>query len=233
MGKFLFFGATTGLGLVTAELFHSHGHEVILLARNAPKNASKFKFYSIDMSNKDQLLKTYDVVLDEVGLFTGGCFFQRMRPDTGNLEAELQVSVIATQALVDKSIKHLDKSDDHPFIFISSVNSKFISKNASLGYHISKASLDIMAKYFSVKYGDLKARFNTVNPSGFVKPETIQMHEKKILKLKQMNPLNRMLTAQNIAEAILFLSSSNGLSFNGANLFLDNGASLVWPENLR
>ncbi|XDZ69370.1 SDR family NAD(P)-dependent oxidoreductase [Alphaproteobacteria bacterium LSUCC0226] len=232
MGKFLFFGATKGLGLVTAELFHSQGHEVIIFGRNAPQNAGKFKFYPIDMSNKDQLLKTFDPVLNEVGSFTGGCFFQRMRPDVGDLEAELRVSVIATQALVDRSINHLDKNDDHPFVFVSSVNSKFVSKNASLGYHITKASLDIMAKYFSVRYGHLNARFNTVNPSTFVKPETMQFYEKKIPQLVQTNPLNRMLTAQNIAEAILFLSSSNGRSFSGANLFLDNGASLVWPENL-
>ena len=232
MGKFLLFGATRGLGLVTAELFYSQGHEVIILGRQAPEFINGFQFYQLDMSDKLQLSKSFTDVLTEVGTFTGACFFQRLRPASEIIEDELQVSVIATQVLVDAAVKNLDDSGDHPFIFTSSVNSKFISQNASLGYHLSKASLDIMAKYFAVKYGHLKARFNTVNPGGFMKPETMDYYENKFAKLEQMNPINRTLTAKNIADTILFLCSQNGMSFNGVNLLLDNGASTIWPESI-
>lgn len=230
MGKFLFFGATRGLGLLTAKLFRSHGHDIILLGRKVPKDATEFQFYPLDMSDTESLTTSFDKVMQEVGLITGCCFFQRMRPSDGSLEQELKVGVIATQILVDSSVTHLDSEDDHPFIFVSSVNSKYISKHASLGYHISKSSLDVMAKYFAVKYGKLNTRFNTINPSTFVKPETRHLYKEKFSKLEALNPLNRLLTAEDVAETIFFASSRHALSLNAANLFLDNGISALWPE---
>ena len=230
MGKFLFFGATKGLGLLTAKLFQRQGHEVVLIGRNVPKKLENLQFFHLDLMDGELLIPSFQNLMSEVGKISGGCFFQRLRPDNGKLEQELQVSVIATQILMDESIKYLDTNDDHPFTFVSSVNSEYISKNCSLGYHVAKASLDVMAKYFAVKYGYLNVRCNTVNPSGFMKPETEHLKEEKFSKLQVHNPIGRILTAENVAEAILFASSQQGQALNGANIILDNGVSTLWPE---
>jgi NAD(P)-dependent dehydrogenase (short-subunit alcohol dehydrogenase family) len=230
MGKFLFIGGTRGLGLLTAELFNSEGHDVILVARNQPARAFPGKFHRIDISDLDNLDLALEQLFNEEGAITGGCFFQRLRPDSGDLEAEIRTSVIASKKIVEKSLEHLDAEFDHPFTFVSSVNSKFVSRGVSLGYHISKASIDVLVKFFAVHYGDLNARFNTVNPSTFVKPENQKRYNEHFSKYEKCNPLNRLVSAMDVANTVLFASSAGSRAMNGANLFLDNGTSIIWPE---
>ena len=104
----------------------------------------------------------------------------------------------------------------------------------TLGYHISKAGLDILAKYFAAKFGSELARFNTVNPGTFIKPERVDWYEKnrsELTRLSNFLPRKKMNTAENISDLILFLTDQKSIGINGQNIVIDGGASLEWVES--
>ena len=147
---------------------------------------------------------------------------------------ELAVSVLSTEVILKNILQHLDNEVDHPFVFVSSVNSRYVSSEMTLGYHISKAGLDILAKYFAAKFGSELARFNTVNPGTFIKPERAEWYEtnrSEWTRLSNFLPRKRMNTADNISDLILFLTDQKSLGINGQNIIIDGGASLGWVES--
>ena len=104
----------------------------------------------------------------------------------------------------------------------------------TLGYHISKASLDILAKYFAAKFGSKLARFNTVNPGTFVKPESsdwYQTNRSELTRLSNLMPRKKMNTADNVSDLVLFLTDQKSIGINGQNIIVDGGVSLEWAES--
>jgi NAD(P)-dependent dehydrogenase (short-subunit alcohol dehydrogenase family) len=49
---------------------------------------------------------------------------------------------------------------------------------------------------------------------------------------REIIPLGRMGTTQDVANAIAFLCSPAASFINGHNLYVDGGLSVVWPETL-
>lgn len=235
MTHFLMVGASRGLGSVTQRLFKKNGIETTVLSRK--KNDSFVDSYQhIDLSDLSQVRESIKKVLVKLGGISGVCFFQRLRDldDTDDQNKELDVSLQSTRIIIEEAVKFLDQEQDHSFVFVSSVNSRYVSIPAGIQYHLAKSGLDIAAKYYAVKYGHLGARFNTVNPGTFIKPNhNSQYQDPKTLtnKITNLSPLGRTTRADEIAELILFLARPNSSAITGQNITIDTGVSLRWPEN--
>ena len=235
MGKYLLVGASSGLGRLCASKFADRGDEVYVIAREKKRDTTGH-FFRCDLSDLKSVNKNIKQISCEIGPLTGACFFQRLRvknKDESTSE-ELAVSVLSTEVILKNILQNLDNESDHPFVFVSSVNSRYISSEMTLGYHISKASLDILAKYFAAKFGSKLARFNTVNPGTFIKPERTDWYEtnrSELTRLSNFLPRKKMNTAENISDLILFLTDQKSIGINGQNLIIDGGASLGWIES--
>ena len=227
MRKFLFVGGTSGLGELTSTYFRSQNYNVLNLGR---KKLNIQNNHFLDLFDTKNLEKNIKEILDTHGKITGACFFQRNREENINTEDELRVSVYATEIILNIIPKYLDDNKDHPIVLVSSVNSSFITKKSSLGYHISKAAFDIMVKYYASIYSKYRMRFNTVNPGTFVKPCSEKFYENKLEDFKKINPMKEMLKAEEISKTIFFLSSEDSNSINGQNIILDKGTSVQWIE---
>ena len=235
MKHVLMVGASRGLGRVTNELFKKNGIHTTVLSRH-PIAGSNAGFKNIDLSDPTVVRSRIRDIFNEIGVISGACFFQRWRNGT-NAESdnnELNVSLNSTRVIIEESMNFLDDQKDHAFTFVSSVNSSFVSLPAGIDYHIAKAGLDIAARYCAVQYGHLAARFNTVNPGSFSKPENVEnlvKFNKLVNKISNLSPLGRATTANDVAELILFLSSQRSLAITGQNITIDSGVSLQWPES--
>ena len=234
MRHFLMVGASQGLGKVTNDLFEKNDIKTTVLSRNTT-GVMPAGTEHIDLSAPKEVKYLVREIISKVGKISGACFFQRARPNPSNgaIVNEIDVSIQSTKAIVEEAVTFLDDGDDHSFIFTSSVNSTRITPSAGLDYHIVKAGLDVAAKYYAEEFGRLGARFNTVNPGSFVKPNQRGYYfnnDEKYSHLSNYSPLNRVTKALDVAELILFLSSPKASAITGQNITIDSGASLKWLE---
>ena len=75
---------------------------------------------------------------------------------------------------------------------IGSISNKAIIHDQELSYHLTKSSLEQMTKFYAVRLGKKKIRFNCILPTKIIKPENSNFFKrkpqgKKIQKLMAKN----------------------------------------------
>ena len=110
-----------------------------------------------------------------------------------------------------------------------------MGEGQALGYHVAKAGLNQMMRYYAVNLGRKGIRVNAVTPFTFLKEESRDFYMKNQALhdlYRKITPLGRMATAEDSARVIAFLCSPGAGFVNGQNIYVDGGLSLVWPETL-
>ncbi len=92
-------------------------------------------------------------------------------------------------------------------------------------YAASKAALNSLTKTFAVEYGSKGIRCNGIAP-GLIEREGIKdAWPEGVARWQNACPLDRMGKPQDIANAVLFLSSPNAEWINGTTLTIDGGVT--------
>jgi len=124
---------------------------------------------------------------------------------------------------------------DKAIVMVSSVFGDFVGEGQPVSYHVAKAGLNQMMKYYAVSLGSKGIRVNAVTPFTFLKDESKEfyLNNKPLYDLySKMIPLGRMPTSEDNAKAIVMLCDPQAGFINGQNIYVDGGLSLVWPETL-
>jgi NAD(P)-dependent dehydrogenase (short-subunit alcohol dehydrogenase family) len=92
-------------------------------------------------------------------------------------------------------------------------------------YQVSKAALISLSRGIALTYGRKGIRSNTVCPGAVWTPMTAAIYEDpaRVEAMKQRTPLPQIGTAQNIADACLFLLSDRASFITGTDLMVDGG----------
>lgn len=104
-----------------------------------------------------------------------------------------------------------------------------IALEQSLSYHVSKAAIDQLIRYFSYKLGKQNIRVNDIRPALVYKERARKFYEDnpEIKNLyERVIPLRRMGSVKDIANLAYFLSSNNSSYLIGQVIKLDGGISL-------
>ena len=112
---------------------------------------------------------------------------------------------------------------------VSSIAGRFVAREQSVAYHVTKAGLEHMVRYYALVLGPQGIRVNGVSPHIVLKEENknFYLQNKKIYDLyKKVSPLGRMVTAQEVADTVMFLCSSQSSGITGQNIVIDCGVSL-------
>ena len=161
-------------------------------------------------------------------------FSHRYRGHDDDWAGELQLSLTATKNIIDYlADKFTD--DGGSIVIIGSIASYLIAEEQPLSYHVGKACINQMIRYYAVKLGPRGIRFNCISSGTILKDESKDFYLKneKLYNLyKSLSPLNRMGTSEDIANAAVFLSSAKASFINGTNLVVDGGISLRGHESL-
>ena len=161
-------------------------------------------------------------------------FMQRYRGED-NWEGELKVSITATKEIIENLSTNFKEKEEKSIVIVSSIASKFIVESQPLSYHIAKSSLNTMVDYYTVKLGKLGIKVNAVLPSTLIKEESKEyyLNNKTIQKFyKEIVPLGRMITSDDVCNTVIFLCSKKASGITGQKIILDGGLSKVWPESL-
>ena len=221
------------MGLACAHVFASSGKFVSIVC--SPANSEldlqtdKFQVYKYDLEKLDSLPAFFSQLQSDCGEVTNLIFFQRYRGSGDLWEGEYSVSLRATQILIDEFSAQSSQVNGRSIVIISSPAATKVALEQPLSYHVAKAALSQIVRYYAVAIGPLGIRVNGVQPAIVLKPRAAAFyaqHPELVRLYQRITPLGRMGTPEDIAGVVMFLCSHAADFITGQILVVDGGLSL-------
>jgi NAD(P)-dependent dehydrogenase (short-subunit alcohol dehydrogenase family) len=235
----LIVGGTKGLGRVITRLLAQRGDAVSVFGRSevaeADRAAGEVDSYQLDITDTAEVAAAIGQLVAKRGPLNYCVFLQRYRGKDDAWAGEIATTLTATKNIVDMLVPHMSKSADKGLVMVSSVFARYVGEGQAVSYHVAKAGLDQLMRFYALNLGGEGVRCNGVTPFTFLKEESRQFYfdNQEIMTVyKEMIPLRRMGTTEDSANAIVFLCSDKSAFLTGQNITVDGGLSLVWPESL-
>lgn len=233
-------GGTKGLGLVVTDRFLDRGLGVTIISRNpAPEHAGNqyVRHLGIDLESIQSLEPFAGQLRQTVGekgiRYLVLC--QRFRGSGDPWQGEIQVGLSASRLLVEGLLELFSDAGDRAIGIVSSVYAEFVGGSQPLGYHVVKAGLNQMVRYYAWKLGRRGIRVNAIMPLTYVKASSRSYYQSRrdLAELyDRLVPLRRIGDVNDSANALDFLCSEKAGFINGQCLYVDGGVSVVWHEEV-
>lgn len=229
-------GGTRGIGRAVARAFVAVGHRVSVIGRRPPaKKDRRVQHWTVDLADASRLSETLKEIVRKDGKLNSLVFCQRYRGTDDPWAGDIQTSLTATRSVIEQLAGEFDEAGDKAIVLIGSVAGQFIAGEQPVGYHVAKAGLIQLARYFAVVLGPKGIRVNCVSPNTVLKEESKQFYlqNRELMGLyKRITPLGRMGTAEETAQVMEFLCSPKASFVTGQDIVVDGGLSLQWHESL-
>jgi NAD(P)-dependent dehydrogenase (short-subunit alcohol dehydrogenase family) len=231
-------GGTKGLGRVVAQRFLDRGCVVTVISRNPPMDhllSERVSHVPCDLESLTNAAEVADRVRAASGAVNYVVFCQRYRGAGDPWSGELQVSLTATKHLVLALQPLFATAGDRAVAVVSSVYARFVGGSQPVSYHVAKAGLNQLVRYYAWSMGKDGIRVNAVMPLTYMKDESREhyLSNAPLLDLyRRCVPLARMGTTDDSANLIDFLCSDKSAFITGQEIYVDGGLSVVWPEEL-
>ena len=232
-------GGTRGIGREVVRLFSAQGHTVSVMGRRATADADRrlpgTHFWAGDLTDERELVRLLGEIVSRNGELNSLVLLQRFKGEGDRWGGELATSLSATRTIVETLAGAFGGTGDRSIVLVSSVVGRFIAEGQPVGYHVAKAALGQMARYYAVELGPRGIRVNCVSPCTMVKEENRDFYSKNQdlnSLFKKIIPLGRMGTALETANVIAFLCSEKASFVTGQEILVDGGVSLLSQEAL-
>jgi NAD(P)-dependent dehydrogenase (short-subunit alcohol dehydrogenase family) len=233
----LIIGGTRGIGRELVDQFVRDGHKVSVIARHLPerKTARKgVRYWPVDIRDESALRGVLPKLLKESGKINHLVFFQRFRGEGDAWRDEIETSLTATKSVVEL-LQDKFASREKAIVIVSSINGELIAGHLPIGYHVAKAALQQMVRYWAIALGGRGIRVNSVSPGTVLKEESKRffLNDRKLSELyRRITPLGRFGHAREVAQVIGCLCSDRTSFVTGQDIVVDGGVSLQWQESL-
>lgn len=236
---FLIVGGTRGIGRAVAGHFLRQGEtRVSLIGRSAPKPDDKILAgawgLQVDLAQAEALGPAIERCVKERGRITDLVFCQRHRGDGQHWREMAEVSWGAVEKILGNGGEWLGK-DGGSVVMISSPAAESVVGEQPPSYHIAKAGLEQLVRYFAVTLGPKGFRVNGVSPALVIKEESrayFAQQTEMVGALERAMPLGSIPTAEEVADVIAFLCGPAARTVTGQIFRLDGGLSLRAPASL-
>jgi NAD(P)-dependent dehydrogenase (short-subunit alcohol dehydrogenase family) len=247
-------GATSGIGLATAELFAEKGAKIALLGRTSEdveacakklaKKGAVVRPIVADISQPEEMQAAYadvikkwnrlDIVFANAGINGVWAPIDEIEPD--DWDQTLDINLKGTFLTVKYAVPHLKKKGG-AIIITSSVNgTRMFSNTGATAYACSKAAQVAFAKMVALELSPKGIRVNVICP-GAIETEIDDNTEKKNLDSvgypvefpKGQVPLTKGKpgSSEQVAELVLFLASEASSHISGTEIWIDGAQSLL------
>lgn len=236
-------GGTSGIGRASANKLSQLGIHVIVVGRNrdrGEKTVSEIRalggaadFIASDLhdaaSAREVARKAVElagghinILVNNAGIFPFGPTEKTTEED---FERVYSLNVKAPYFLVAELAPLMAKKGKGAIVNISTMVADYGAPGMSL-YGSSKAALNLLTKAWAAEYGPSGVRVNAVSP-GPTRTEGTDAMGEGLEKLAAQAPTGRPATADEIAEAIVFLATDRSSFVQGAKLAVDGGRTAV------
>ena len=238
-------GAGSGIGRASAEILGREGAVVIVADIDADKAAEtvygiemlggRAEAFGLDVSDEAQLealvaacidaFGRLDILHSHVGLQVEGTL-EQVDPD--GMDASWRLNVRQHFRLARLAVPHM-KSQGKGSIIITASNSGVLYDREMIAYATTKHAVVAMTKQIALDYARHNIRVNALCPgwvdTPFNEPFMKQMGGREALEtyVREKIPMGRWASAEEIAEAVLFLASDRSSFITGQALVIDGG----------
>jgi NAD(P)-dependent dehydrogenase (short-subunit alcohol dehydrogenase family) len=235
--KVLVSGGSRGIGRAIVETFLAEGAHVAFCARDAAGIAAaeqaldgRAKGTVVDVTDAAAMatwveaagaaMGGVDIVVPNVSALAGG-------GDLATWRLAFETDLLGTVSMVTAALPFLKASAAAAVVLISSVSGREVDMFAE-PYGVLKAALIHYGKTLSVRHAPDGIRVNTVSPGnvyfadgvwGRIERETPEVFAQCLAQ----NPLGRMASPQEVANAVVFLASAAASFTTGTDLLVDGG----------
>ena len=203
----------------------------------------RFYFYNVDISDHGAVKEVFQIIRDGHGELdvlinnAGAQDFSHFSDRTEKVfdlifATNVKAAFNCIKSFVDNtSDNHISRSIVNIASIYGMVSPDFRvydigDRISSEIYGITKAGVVQMTKYFAVALAAENIRVNCVSPGGVFNPINPQ-NKRFIAEYSKRVPLARMATAQEIVNAVVFLSSPASSYISGHNLIVDGGYTVL------
>jgi len=236
-------GGTSGIGRATANKLAERGVHVLVVGRNAQRGektiseiraaGGKADFISSDLrdaaSARDVARRAVelghgnvDILINNAGMFPFGPTHETTEEV---FDSVYSLNVKAPYFLVAELAPLMAKRGKGSIVNVSTMVADYGVSGMSL-YGSSKAAINLLTKAWAAEYGPSGVRVNAVSP-GPTRTEGTDAMGEGLEKLAAQAPAGRPATADEIAEAIVFLATDRSSFVQGAKLAVDGGRTAV------
>lgn len=236
-------GATSGMGLAAAKLFLERGHNVLIVDMNKQRGQQvtadlqsgteqAVYFYPADITKAEEVHKVYlfakqklgaiDCLINNAGIFTGGMLHETTEEAWDRIFAvDVKSVFLMSKAFVPDMIEQ----GGGTIVNTASVSGMLGDYNMA-AYNAAKGALVNLVRAMALDYGKYNIRVNNVCPSACATPMFLSNPPEVIETFNQANPLRRICTPEEVAEAMYFLATDASRSCNGINLEVTGGLNV-------
>lgn len=229
----LLVGGSRGIGRVLAERWIAHGKRVSVIARSFPdgwQSPGSPTVFCTDLRSPAALEATMAKIVHNNGPIDDLVFLQRIRRADNEWTDELATTLTASQVTLQALEKVWDDALQPSVVMVGSLAAKRVAREQGPAYHVAKAGLEQLMRYYAAHLGPRGVRFNAVVP-GVVCKDTSQAyyveHPDVKAAVERQIPLGRLTTPEDVCDAIDFLCSPRAASITGQSLVVDGGLSLA------
>lgn len=236
-------GGTSGIGRATAKKLAQLGFHVVVVGRNAERgkntvgeiraSGGKADFISSDLQDAASARAVakkaiefgnghVDILINNAGIYPFGPTHEMTEEQFDHV---FSLNVKAPYFLVAELAPLMAQRGKGAIVNLSTMAAEYGSAGMSL-YGSSKAAINLLTKTWTAEYGPQGVRVNAISP-GPTRTEGTDAMGEGLAQLASQGPAGRPATADEIAEAIVFLATDRASFIYGAKLAVDGGRTAI------
>ena len=236
-------GASGGIGGAIIEKLHNEGANVLATGTKIEKldklkkSFESVKILQFDISQHEKIEEFINNATEQLG-GSLDCLVNNAGITKDNLTIRMSldewtkvidINLTSTFLMSKFAIKKMLKNKSGKIINITSV----VGHTGNIGqanYTASKAGIVAMSKSLAIEYAKKNINVNCISPGFISTAMTDQIDEKFKETIIAKIPSNRLGKPEDIANAVIFLSSHQSDYINGETLHVNGGMYLGWQN---
>ena len=237
-------GASGGIGNAIIKKLNEAGANILASGtrieklEELKKNYENIKILKFDISQSDKIEEFIENATNELGGGLDGIVNNAgitqdnlaIRMNLDEWQKVININLTSTFLMSKFAIKKMLKNKSGKIVNITSV----VGHTGNLGqanYTASKAGIVAMSKSLAIEYAKKNININCISP-GFIKTAmTDKIDEKFKEVIISKIPSARLGEPDDIANAVLFLSSDQSDYINGETLHVNGGMYMAWQNS--
>ena len=232
---YLVFGGRSPIALALCKQLIDSGREVHLVTREVDAEiqaiATRLKIsalYQCNLFDTESAINLATKIDQKVNHLSGIAFLHRYREGKSSPIDQYVVEVLTPFKILE-SLAKVSRDNELAVVLTSSPAATKVVSDQDFQYHASKASIEQLVRFSSVRFAENKFRTNGINPGTYVYKERASdfyRENPEVLKMaERLIPLGRMASVDEIAAVVMFLLGEQSSFINGTIITVDGGHS--------